>query len=495
MSKRGRLTSTRSKTILALAGIAFCLGAAWSVTAGQSRGSDALEERIRRVENGLLPAIVIKGEPPPALTLADRMHSHKTPGVSIAVIDGGALQWARGYGVRARGANDAVTPVTLFQAASISKPVAAVAALRLVEAGRLDLDAAVNRKLVSWRVPESDFNKERKVTLRDVLSHTGGLTVHGYPGYAAGKPVPTLLQVLDGAPPANSAPTRVDIAPGTRWRYAGGGFSVMQQLLIDVTGQPFPELMRESVLRRIGMSDSTYEQPLGAPWTTRAAVGHDVRGAAIEGKWHTYPEMAAAGLWTTPSDLARFAIELQQAAVGRSNRLLSSAMAERMLTPGHGDWGLGLQVRGNGRAARSHGGANAGFRASLVVYSQTGPGAVVMTNADNGGVLAEEILRAIAKEYQWPDYAPREKTLAIVDAALYDVYAGTYEVSPTVRVTVSRQENALVAETQGQRFELLPESDTSFFTLTSGVEVRFVKDAAGRVTHLLVNGSQARRIP
>ncbi len=474
-------TTVRSKTIRALAALFACLGAGLLVTAGQRRGSDALEERIRRVENGLLPAVVIKGEPLTGLKLADRMQTHKTPGVSIAVIDDGALDWARGYGVRETGGTEVVTPLTLFQAASISKPVAAAAALRLVEAGRLDLDEDVNRKLVSWKVPESDLTKERKVTLGGVLSHTAGLTVHGYRGYAADRPVPTLVQVLEGAPPANSAPTRVDIVPGSRWRYAGGGFSVMQQFLIDVTGQPFPELMRETVLGRTGMSDSTYEQPLGTPWVARAAVGHDMRGGVIEGKWHTYPEMAAAGLWTTASDLARFAIELQQsAAAGPSNRLLSTAMAQRMLTPGPGDWGLGLEVKGSGRATRfSHGGANAGFRAKLVAYVETGQGAVVMANADNGGALAEEILRGIAREYGWPDYAPREKTLTTVDAGVYDAYAGVYELSPARQVTVSKKANTLVAEAEGQRFELLPEFETSFFTLTSGLEIRFVKGRGG----------------
>ncbi len=489
-------TMVRLRTVCALAALAACVGATLSVTAGQGRGSDTLEERIRRVENGLLPAVVIKGEPLTGLKLADRMDRHKTPGVSIAVIDDGALDWARGYGVRETGGTDVVTPRTLFQAASISKPVAAVAALRLVEAGRLELDAEVNAKLVSWKVPDNDLTKERKVTLGGVLSHTAGLTVHGYPGYAANRPVPTLVQVLEGVSPSNTAPTRVDIVPGGRWRYAGGGFSVMQQLLIDVTGQPFPELMRETVLRQAGMSDSTYEQPLGAQWRTRAAAGHDARGTVIEGRSHTYPEMAAAGLWTTPSDLARFAIELQQAAAGRSNRLLSSAMAKRMLTPGIGDWGLGLQVRGSGQTTRfSHGGANAGFRATLVAYAEAGRGAVVLTNSDSGGALAEEILRGIAREYGWPDYAPREKILATLDTGVLDAYAGVYELRPALRITVSREASTLVAEADGQRFELRPESETSFFTLTSPLEVRFVKDAAGRVTHLVLNGdAQARRI-
>jgi len=492
-----KLKYTKYGRLLRLPLLLIAASAALSVAcAGVGAGeSAALARRIQRVENGLLPAIVIKGRPVAPMTLSGRMAFHKTPGVSVAVINDGVVEWARGYGVRRAGESEPVTRRTLFQAASISKPVAAVAALRLVQEGKLDLDEDVNRRLASWKVPESEFTKEKNVTLRGLLGHTAGLTVHGYGGYAAGEPVPTLAQVLDGAKPANSVPTRVDILPGSRWRYAGGGYTVIQQLLIDVTGKPFPMFMRETVLRKVGMANSTYQQPLEPKQRSQAASGHDAGGTVIDGQWHTYPEMAAAGLWTTPSDLAGFAIEIQQAAAGRSQRLLSAEMARRMLTPGLGNWGLGVGLKGSGRSTRfSHGGANEGFQGTLVAYAETGQGAVVMTNSDNGGALAKEIVLGIAKEYGWSDYAPLEKALAELDSSAYIACTGVYEVSPALQITVSSEGQTLIAEAGGQTFELLPESETSFFTMTGG-SIRFVKDASGRVTHMVVNGeTEARKV-
>jgi CubicO group peptidase (beta-lactamase class C family) len=259
----------------------------------QSKRESALEERIKRVENGLLPPFVIKGQPSTQMKLADRMKFYNTPGISIAVIDKGRIEWARGYGVRETGGSAAVTPETLFQAASISKPVAAVAALRLVQQGKLNLEEDVNRRLNSWKVPGNEFTSEKKVTLRGLLSHSAGLTVHGFAGYASDTPAPTLLQVLDGVKRANSKPIRVDIPPGTKNRYAGGGYVVLQQLLQDVTGKQFPLFMRATVLNRIGMTRSTYEQPLPKERWSHAAVGHKSYGEKVKGNWHTYPEKAA----------------------------------------------------------------------------------------------------------------------------------------------------------------------------------------------------------
>ncbi len=376
----------------------------------QSRNGKDLEARIQRVENGLLPATVVKGQPPPTMKLAERMGFHNTPGVSIAVINNGVVEWARGYGVREAGGSDPVTVDTRFQAASISKPVAAVAALRLVKQGRLKLDEDVNLRLVSWKVPENEFTREKKITLRGLLSHGAGLTVHGFGGYASDEPTPTLLQTLDGAKPANSAPVRVDITPGSKWRYAGGGYNVLQQLLIDVTKTAFPQLMREVVLDKLGMNHSAYEQPLPKNLWTQAASGHRDNGEKIKGGWHTYPEMAAAGLWTTPTDLARFAIELQKAKAGKSKKVLSPEMVGQMLTEQIGAWGLGLGLEGKGQAALfRHGGANEGFRCFMVAYIETGQGAVIMTNSDRGDALAGEILRSIAREYGWPSYLPKEE--------------------------------------------------------------------------------------
>lgn len=349
------------------------------------------------------------------------MAFYKTPGVSIAVINDGKLEWARGYGVLEAGINNPVTATTLFQACSISKPIAAMAALHLVEQGKLDLDEDVNQKLRSWKIPQSEFTRENKVTLRRLLSHTAGTTVSGLRGYAVDEPLPTLLQILDGVKPANSDPIRIDTVPGTQWRYSGGGFLVLQQLLIDVQRKPFPELMRELVLQKLEMKQSTYEQPLPPKLRAQTAKGHQENGEKVNGDWFIYPEMAAGGLWTTPSDLARVVIELQRTKAGRSHRVLSRRMVNEMLSGQMQNFpvatvserygrpisnqGLGFRLEGEGRSARfSHHGGNTGYRCFIVAYNELGQGAIVMTNSDNGFELVQEIIRSIAKEYGWPDY-------------------------------------------------------------------------------------------
>lgn len=331
------------------------------------------------------------------------MKHYRVPGVSIAVIQDGRVEWARGYGVTEAGGSQPVDTATLFQAASISKPIAAIAALRLVEQGRLALDEDINTRLVSWQVPENEYTREEKVTLRRILSHTAGVTVSGFRGYAQGEPVPTLRQVLAGTPPANSSEVRVGAVPGSAQRYSGGGYSVAQLLMSDVSGRSFADLMRELVLQPSRMVHSTFSQPLPAALASRAATGHGRDGAPMAGQWHVYPEQAAAGLWSTPSDLARLAIDVQRSAAGREGGVLSTSMTRQMVARHGGPYGLGFNVvgEGNGRIFR-HSGSNMGFRAQLVAYTATGQGAVVMTNSDAGAELADEIMRSIAVTYGWP---------------------------------------------------------------------------------------------
>lgn len=256
----------------------------------------ALAARIVRIENGLLPAVVIKGQPPAPMTIASRMEHYKVPGVSVAFFDHGQIIWTKAYGLADVAAKKPVTPETLFQAASISKPVTALAALRLVQEGKLSLDEDVNVKLRTWKVPENAFTEKEKVTVRRILSHSAGLTVHGFPGYASGDPLPSIVQILNGAKPANTDPIRVDVVPGTLWRYSGGGYVVLQTLMADVTGKPFPQIMSELVLRPAGMTHSTYEQPLPKDLWSEAATPYRANGDPVKGGWHTYPEMAPAGL-------------------------------------------------------------------------------------------------------------------------------------------------------------------------------------------------------
>ena len=444
--------------------------------------------RAARVERGLLPGVVIAGRPLPVKALAARMADLKVPGVSVAVINGGAIEWAKGYGVAETGTATPVTPRTLFQAASISKPVAALGALRLVERGQLSLDQDVNERLTSWKVPENEFTKREKVTLRRILSHSAGLTVHGFPGYAADAPVPSLIQVLDGVKPANTAAIRADILPGSIWRYSGGGFTVLQQLMIDVAGRPFPPLLTDLVLAPVGMTDSTYDQPLPASRRAAAASGHGADGSVLTGRYHTYPELAAAGLWTTPTDLARFLIEIQKALEGRS-KVLTSDTARQMITVQKDSYGLGLGLEGAGTPVSfGHGGSNAGFRCAMTASVAGGRGAVVMTNGDQGGRLGSELMRAIAAEYSWPGPRPRQKTVVPVDAAALAPLAGRYELRPGRVLTVILDGTTLFVIDGPQRIELHPESATKFFELVEEHEIEFVKGPDGAVTHMLIDG-------
>ena len=452
---------------------------------------------ISRVENGLLPAIIAKGEDA-SMKLADRMAFHKVPGVSIAVINDAKLEWAKGYGVLESGSTRAVTAETLFQAASISKPVAAMAALALVEQGKLSLDEDVNLKLKSWHVPDNEFTKTEKVTVRRLLSHSAGLTVHGFPGYSASESVPSLIEILDGRKPAaNTDAIRADVLPGKQFRYSGGGYTVLQQLMIDVAGKPFPDLLQELVLRKIGMSHSTFVQPLPKDMESIAAFGHAESGA-IKGRWHTYPEMAAAGLWTTPSDLALVAIDLMESAKGKTGKVLTPEMARQMLSKQIASYGLGFNVgdsKGVGRF--SHGGSNEGFTCILVANVDTGQGAVVMTNSDNGPALFNEILRAISQEYNWPDNRPQERATAAVEPATLASYAGRYDADGTP-VTISLQSDQLLIQAAPlgpSAIRLYPYAEDRFFVTESAeFQVRFVKDSKGNVTELQVDAGPDRAI-
>jgi CubicO group peptidase (beta-lactamase class C family) len=466
------------------------LGAIVPASAQQSPPDPALAARIARIETGVLPAVIIKGQPAKPMTIADRMAFHKVPGVSVAFFDHGQILWTRAYGLADVAAKKPVTPDTLFQAASISKPVAALAALRLVQDGKLSLDEDVNIKLRAWKVPENSFTEKEKVTIRRILSHSAGLTVHGFPGYASDEPLPTVVQILNGEKPANTDPIRVDTVPGTLWRYSGGGFVVLQTLLSDVTGKPFPQIMSELVLRPAGMTRSTYEQPLPKNRASVAATPYRGNGDPVKGGSHTYPEMAPAGLWTTPSDLARMAIEVENEYNGKSSKILNQNMARQMLTIQFGTWGLGFGLESTGgKLVFSHGGANEGFRCNLETHTDSGQGLAVMTNSDSGGELTEEIFRSVAKEYDWPDHRPAERALIKINPALFKPYAGIYEVPGVGKLTVTVkdtgayiQANPLGPEPQ----ELLPESPTEFFVLSTDVTFTFQKDAQGAVTKLIV---------
>ncbi len=467
---------------LASAAIVMAGAEAPPATAADISPADAAH--IAAIERALATPSVIRGAPAPATSLAERMAVYNVPGVSIAYIRDGKIAWARGYGLKQKG-GEPVTPDTLFQAGSISKPVAAMSVLSLVQAGKLDLDADVNRYLRRWKVLADSLTARTPVTLRGLLSHTAGVTVHGFPGYAKGEKIPTLVQVLDGAKPANTPPIRVDTAPGTIWRYSGGGYVITQKLLEDVTGRPFAAFAETAVLRPAGMDASTYAQPLPAARAKAAAVPYRANGAPVEGGAHTYPEMTAAGLWTTPSDLGRFAIEVQKALAGRS-KIIAQPLAREMLKPGGlGGWGLGLRIGGAAeRPYFEHNGADEGFISEMVAYND-GDGVAIMTNGDGGGRLADEVLRTVALEYGWPDLGPRRITPVAMPAEALDRYVGHYRLGRYLVLDIVREGGGLAAQVDGRpKYEIFPVDGDHWAYRDIEAEIAFAAEQKGMRTGL-----------
>ena len=470
--------------------IAMLLGILISAAA-QGAPSSSDPALVSRVESGLRAPVLVEGDP--LWTIAERLKEHGVPGVSVAVIRDFRIEWAKGYGLAQVDPARPVTETTLFQAGSISKPVAAAGALALVAEGRLSLGGDINGSLKTWKVPGNALTAKTPVTLEELLSHTAGMTVHGFPGYERGTPVPTVVQVLDGAPPANTAPIRVDLEPGTKWRYSGGGYTVAQLAMADAAGEPFPRILARTVLTPLGMSRSTYEQPLPDARLAEAAVGYRTDGKAIPGLRNTYPEMAAAGLWTTASDLARFAIGMQRMIRGDAGPL-SPAAARDMITARRQGYGLGLGVEEKGGGTYfTHGGADEGFQALLYAHATKGYGAALMTNSDAGFRVMPEILRAIGAAYGWDGFQSEPLRRVAVPPEALARYAGRYRLGSDSVLTVKPSGGELAASvTLRGGFTLVPISQDTFVRRDEDVRYAF-RDASVSVEEIR-GGTDAPRL-
>jgi len=384
-----------------------------------------LEQRIQRVEHTLFP-MSETGEISwdRSFTLAERMAHHGVPGIGVAVIRDYQIDWAKGYGVLEVGGSEPVSAETLFHAGSIAKPVSAAATLTLVEKGALDLDEDVNAKLASWRIPEDEHTAVEKVTLRRLMSHSSGIQ-DGFTNRSSSDALPsyfrpegealalTLQQMLDGDPSVDvDGPTVVVAVPGTSYSYANANYAILE-LLVDVIQTPFATFMAETVLQPLDLASMTYQRPMPADLRARAATEHGVNGQPLPGKRLIAPFTAAGGMWTTPSDLARVAIEIMRAYGGDSDRFISPPMAREMLTPqievSEGPLaaiadavGLGLDLADEeGRLRMSMTGGTWGSTCLLWAFPETGDGAVVMTNSARGTMLNFEVLLSLSVEYGW----------------------------------------------------------------------------------------------
>lgn len=452
-----------------------------------------LEERIHRIENGLQSNLQIQyGDSIARSTynIEDRMKELKIPGLSIAVMNNGKIEWAKGYGIADSTENRKVTTNTLFQSGSISKPVAATRALQLSEKGIVDLNANVNDYLTSWKLPDNEFTKEEKATLTGLMTHSAGLTVHGFPGYSRGDTIPSVVDILDGK--GNTGPVRVFRKPGERWKYSGGGYTIMQLVITDIEQKEFSQIMQEEVLTPLKMTSSTYENPLPEKYHNIAASGYYSDGTMVKGNWHVYPEMAAAGLWSTPSDLVKWTHEIQQIATTKKDGLLKAETVDDMLTERRGNQGLGPYVL---KHTFGHGGADEGFRADLRAWKEQPISVAIMTNSDNGSTIIQEIFLSIAEEYNLPDVNARIRKVKEQSPEKLKRYEGTYLFTGDSKAKVVVKENGLefTGGPASGPIYLLPESDTKFFSSTSGLYFTFVFEQ-DQVTGLKVVQYEAKKL-
>ena len=455
----------------------------------QESDQEALEARILRIENGLMLPLQIKGETPKTFNINDRLKELEIPGLSIAFVNDDKVEWARAYGMADVGENRPMTTETMLLAGSISKPVAALRAHQMVESGAFDLDKNVNDYLTSWKLPENNFTENEKVTLRRILNHTAGLTVWGFPGYDKGDDIPSVPDVLDGK--GNTDEVRVYKEPGESWMYSGGGYTIMQLMITDTEGKSFPETMQNNVLDPLNMKSSTFENPLPEKYHALAATGYRGNGEEVEGKWPIYPEMAAAGLWTTPTQLIQYAIEIQKIYSSKEDGLLRYETVAEMLTPGMNNHGLGPQTE---EELFGHGGADEGFRANMIAWKNKPYAVVIMVNSDNGSIMRELEL-ALAQEYDLPGIEPDLREVINMSDEQLQRFVGTYNIDGVGVLEVKIEESHLTFEAPfiNPTMHALAENDSSFFDRNSGTRVVFDLEE-GKATGFTVPGQGLKAV-
>ncbi len=446
-------------------------------------------EDIKAIENGLKKPMAFKGEEGTTFNILDRMKATNVAGVSIAVIQDGKMAWARGYGYANTETKDTIDAETVFQAGSISKPVAALAALKLVDEGKIDLDENVNTYLKGWKIPDNEFTTTEKVTLRRLLTHTAGLTVHGFPGYNHEESIPSVIEVLDGQ--GNTDSIRVDTEPGSIWRYSGGGYTIMQKLVEDVSGDDFAAYVQKEILTPLGMGRSTYVQPLPESFHTNASAAFDGQeGVMAEGLWNNYPEKAAAGLWTTPSDLVKYCVDIQRAIKGGESQVLSTKMIERMLSKDKNDWGLGPSLEHEKDSMTfGHGGKNRGFSNLMTAFVHKGEGAIVMTNTDSGTRLMREIMAGISAHYGWDWFDQKVVEKIEVQAEQLKEFEGKFvlvfgDEEYPLELEAKEDHIEVFDIPENQHHKFFPVAESEFIFPDRGSKIKFNKNEEGAVVSL-----------
>lgn len=447
--------------------------------------SATTEDTIKMVENGLSGAVQIQ-DSVNTWNIAQRMKQKGINGVSVAVIRNYKIAWAKGYGLADKEANETVTTETLFQAASISKSLNGVGLVKLVQEKKIDLYKDINTYLKSWHFPYDTVSHEKKISVANLLSHTAGLTVHGFAGYEPGDSIPTIDQILDGKRPANSDAVRSMFEPGLRSEYSGGGITISQLVVTDVTGEKYAKYMQQNVLDPLGMKMSSYQQPPAKNKEKFLATGYHGSGEAIKGKYHIYPEEAAAGLWTNPTDLSKYIIETQLSLQGKGDKVLNTEITKLRLTPylvSNAALGVFITEKG-GRKYFSHGGSNEGFRSQYYGSFDGGDGVVVMVNSDDGSIM-NEIINSVATVYKWKDfYKPVVRKAIAVVSNMTDAYTGEYVLDKDTITISSYNGRTILQISNGEVYRIYFSSEQDFFSPELPFDLKFEKNISGKVTDI-----------
>jgi len=445
------------------------------------------DTKILQVENGLSPNLINAiGENNVPQHILKRMQATKVQGLGIAVVDNGRIAWAKGYGLKDATSPDSVTVNTLFQCASIGKVITALAAMNLVEQGKIDLDQDINQKLKNWKLPENKFTQSKKVTLRMLLSHSAGLDdSYGFQGYYPGSKIPTLTEMLSARSPANNKKQlEVKTVPGTQERYSGGGYLIIQQLIEDISETTFADYVQKQIFDPLQMKHTTYSHYPDTELKMDIARGHEDNGNIDpKRKYNLYPEMAAAGPWTTPTDLAKLIVAIHQAGNGENKTLPGPELTAQMLTPQLNAMGLGLNLKGADKVLGYwHAGNNAGYTGMLFAITSTGQGAVVLTNSNAGEYLALEAVRSIANAYNWSVM----KTINEQPLENINAYLGLYRVGEKEALVFTQQKNQLYFNKAGSRtnYRLYKAEDGSFRMIEKPDNLKFTfqRDGSGNIT-------------
>jgi CubicO group peptidase (beta-lactamase class C family) len=450
---------------------------------------DTEEQRISAVENGLLLPFAAEGVTRP-MTLAERMEQYSISAVSIAVVRDYKIVWAKAYGVIAPGTSSPTDTESLFRACSLTKPIVAAMSLRLAEKGVFSIDEPVQSMLTSWNIPASEFLSSDAPTIRQIISHRAGFNLHGFGTYQMESEIPSMLQVLNGAEPATNEPVELIYEPGSKSKYSGGGYEVLRMAIKDRISTDFSQLVSQEILLPLGMTNSLIA-PIVPESKRGNAVAGRYNGENIQGLYGVEPELAAAGLFTTPTDYANFAIEVMKAWKGEENQLFSQATAKEFVSS---EMGVFKQEK-NGLLAFEHGGVTAYFESYMFFYPETGDGAVIMINGNCGGMLIKEIYRSVAAAYDWPDYIPVEKVLIPLQISHLRKLEGSYNVEGQWQFTIKAAEGILqfFFGEQITSVPIYPESELSFFDPVDGTNITFLfdseNDQAARVTVTNSRGS------